>query len=282
MKQKQYQSGSSHLVVVILIVVAVFIALGAALYNKIQSDNYNNELKTVTEGELVNNDSTDSVSDIKDDSAVIDDIESRDPIAPGGIGLIDSDQVALDKTATRSQGNTSVSINYPGDWTQLKEESATSLVSPDKKVSVYMYLDTGVMVMQSSCKIGGLGMPKINQISVESTVGYPGYRLATYITEASDASANKYYFYRSILQENTPTTQAVGVGDSTCDFYGAILIEQDNVATDVPDDVSLQLEVRSIVIDDATGNPTLEEINEVMKTDYFKIAQRIIRSVSIK
>lgn len=246
---KKTQSGSTHIIIIIVLVVALLGVLGFVFWQ-----NFLNNPTTKTATQAVNKDTT-SIS-----QPAVDDIE-------------------LTETATASYGETTMSLQYPKSW-KLGSDSNT-LTSADGKV-VLSFTLTPPEGIGGTCADAAEANPVQDPIVSArwaATPNSPKSIFSTYIAQRGVNSGN--YFYGFSAVRNTDEIKNIQVGASACaPFMFASYIDLDVVSgATLRADVSFSnLQENNFM----KANLTKAEIENEFESANAKVAESIIESISVK
>ena len=188
---KYNQNGSSHVIIVVAIVVLLLAGLGYAFYNASRP------------------------VEAPENSAVPTD--NKNP---------DAGNLKTGTTDT-SMAHT-LSFMYPESWTEKTEKTGprpavegtessatTTITSPDNKYSVVYKIMTGGTGVGGTCDESTLG--KINDIRIEPTVGLPAAKFVQSLYGTNDGFKNMYAI--NLVASDSYTVSAK-VGDTACNVTG--------------------------------------------------------------
>lgn len=245
MNKKQFQRGSSHLILIIVLVIVILGGLGYVYWL-----NYMQPKVT------------------SDTNAAV--------IVPADVALT---EVASDQTT-----ESGLAIKYPKSWasnnTSLTGSDNTTITSPDGKVVVNfdVELTNGLGGICAASSDGGK-ITRLAQLDTSAIGGFSGARFASYVNHNT---VDGTYTYFSGAQVVNDANLAVEVGDMTdnCDSFG---IGSDSIVIThkvLSNGYWLQPVVKvNLGLKDITSTSSIDNINNAMKTDDFAIAKRIVQSL---
>lgn len=250
MSKKIQEQGSAHLVIIIILSLALLGLLGFVFFQNFMQKNTN---LTVT------NQISDQSSSTKTNTS--------------------DSEIALTEIAADQIAGTNLAIKYPKTW----QITNTSNAIPDGPETVYAerYIitspnnDIKINLLISNGGFGGTcedgDWDDIQYIEKEA------------VPKISNAEFIEYYFstgYFAGIHQNNKSTSPVKVGDSACKLgLSGSLMPVDNTKNIGNMALHLEMEFPEIGHD---GKTSVEKFKEMIKTEDYKTAKRILKSLYVK
>lgn len=249
MKNNNTQTGSIHLIITVVLVIALLGSLGFVFWQNViqkKSDTVSKQQTPDTNKPITNS----------------------TPTPPT--------EVALTEIATDKLAGTNLAIKYPNNW-QVSHDSfgpkdavvyeRYDISNPDKTIIVHFWVSNGGF--GGTCeKIDG---DEIQYINKKSLSAFPN---AEYI---------EYYFsngYFAGIHQNDRSTDSAKIGDSACNLgLSGSLMPIKNTGN--VENMALHLEMEFPEVGH-NGVSSVERFKETIKTDDFKTAKRIVESLYVK
>lgn len=249
MKQQKH-SGAAHLVIVtILLAIGLVGAVGYVAWDKLVNEKQD-------------------VSNVQEDTKVADNDDSQD------VADKEVDSYEGWKIVTETSTGKAMSLRYPANWSidkniytsepNSKHENII-LKSPDNKVQVIF--NANLIGVGGTCDFSESNNKIVNLKSYKLSDFISGYSFYEIIT-----NNNGYYRLYTRVIENK-NIDNIKVGDHGC-YVGIGIFKLDSAN-------SLRIEFQELQ-DNYDKKYSLEEVQSMIKTDYYIIATKIIQSLYFK
>lgn len=198
----------------------------------------------------------------------------------------------LNKIATDNSAGSNLAVKYPSSWglvhegatysgsdtKTIKSPDINKISSPDGKIQVT--LSVGGSGIGGTCSMDEGATYEIVKLETDSIPKYTKARFVAYVTHYKD-TLNESYTYFFGAQRNNESVKSVKVGDSACGFMST---EFFNTSSSIQADDKTPLSTLSIKFMDIQNDNDLKlaTIEQAMQTDNYKIAKQIVQSLHIK
>lgn len=252
--KKQYQSGSGHLVIIFILVIALLGAVGYVFYDRFVDKKGDNSDNTTT---------------VTTTSTV-------------------PSEVALTEIIADNTGGSNLAIKYPSTWA-LSDYYADNtgvngthkkITSPDNKVVVKFSYNL-------SSQMGGVCYAddnnsdnKVITLAYLDTADIANYQAARFVAYIDNNTKTGAYTYEASAQINKEPYNLRFVGDTTescSSFQYASKLIVDIPDSELDEIVSVVIELKNI-----NEDSSFDDIKAEMATDNFQIAKRIVQSLYVK
>ena len=254
---RKTESGSAHLVIVIIFSLAIIGLLGFVLWQNFTQNNNDNS----------NNKASQPSSQSKPATKTTD------------------DEVALTETAADDLVGTGLAIKYPKTWSMTQDSSSegsgnTAVVG---KVYTINSPDSNLSVKFTVSNIGGGGMcdpvdgDAIVQLDKSAIPGFSKVQFISY-------SSNNGTFFAGV-ENNNEKVNSAKIGDSSCStatFGGQSGVIENIANSRSLENVNLLLRISFNKIKYDSSSNASELFRQTLTTENYKTAKRIIESLYIK
>lgn len=251
MNKNESQSGSAHLALVIILIIALVGALGFIFYQNFVVSKTSKPTPAVVDKKTDESIKTEAASDI-----------------------------ALTEVASDQSASTNLALKYPKSWKMTHESVSLekntivseiyNIFSPDSKIDIE-FIVSNVGGGGTCDKRDGDGLVYIDAGEI------PNFSAARFIA---------YYgsdYYSAGIQPNNAETRSFKIGDSGCSM--AIATRQGSIGPIANsgnfESVNLRINMKFADVGH-DGVSSVEKFKEIIKTDDFKTAKRIIQSLYVK
>lgn len=263
------QSGSAHLIIVVVLLFALVGGLGFVFWQ--------NRANTQVNTSTTNNKKIDKI-----DNGLINTDTTEEPTAT-------SIATELTKIVADANFKTGLSIKYPDGWvvTSKYDDSyppynwgLSTITSPDGKIAVIVEVGNRVG--------GGEGSPDQEQLMQFETKEIPNYPNGIFVTAVycdvnSDVADKDHCRYSVGVRANIETNKSKKVGDLSNIFSSSFGDNVMNISSasngDSLSDVRAMINIKFLPDGEVTN---LNEISEAMSNDNYMIAKQIVQSLYVK
>lgn len=258
MKNRQQQTGSAHLIIIIMLVIVLLGSLGFIFWQNF----IEKKVEVAKTPEIT------KATNVK-----------TEPINA-------TPESTLTEIAADDLVGTNLAIKYPKTWTMTHSEHSDAEIAVYSKQYKISSPDSSLSIKYIVTNVGGGGMcdpingDEIVQLDKSDIAGYPKAKFVSY-------SSNNGVFFAGI-EPNNEKTNAAKIGDSSCStttfsgMSGVLNNIPSSKLSEKDTSVSLSLSIEfNNIKKDSSANAS-ELFRQTLTTENYKTAKRIIESLYVK